>query len=291
MAYNDLDNNEMASLFSPIVNNPEVKKQFLSIKEVAGFYEQVDDAYHAILAVKPPDETTDAQLRQIMLAQRPLDYRHDRLVRVSALTLEAQRERALAEETPNEERAAACDAAFDALFPDGTAIINASYLAESGNTERVKKLLRGPDGAGLKELLATIPVDKNESAPKKSKTLLDVGEEWSKGGAAVGELEAKKAARLAELASKLPPPARQIQAARSQWIAIASILANALAVSKAPIALKNAVGHPLANAAAKAGKRAAGKAAAPVDAAAGEPSAVAEGGAKAAEAGGKGTGG
>lgn len=276
MAYNDLDNNEMASLFSPIVNNPDIKKQFLSIKEVAGFHDQVDEAYQAILAVRPPDESTDELLKQIAAKQKPLDYRHDRVARVAALTLEAQRELALSAETPDEARAEACDAAFAALFPDGTGIINASYRAESGNTERIQKLLASDDGAEIKALLKTIYVDKKT-------TLLDVVGQWIELGAALGELEAKKAARLAELESAPLAPARVVQQARSQWIAIATVLGDALAVSKAPLALKNAIGHPLKNAAAKAGKRGAAKAAAPGDAAAGEPAPAPEAGGKAGD--------
>jgi hypothetical protein len=276
VAYNDLDNNEMASLFSPIVKNPDVKKQFLSIKEVAGFHDQVEEAYQAILAVKPPDESTDEQLKQITAKQKPLDYRHDRLARVIGLTLEAQRDLALSAETPDEERAEACDTVFNAIFPDGMGIINASYLAESGNTERVQTLLESADGPAIKAVLKTIHVDKKT-------TLLDVVGTWIELGAALGELEVKKGARLAELASVPAVPPRVVQQARSQWIAIATIVGSALAVSKAPLALKNAIGHPLKNAAAKAGKRGAAKAAAPEDAAAGEPAAAPEAGEKAGE--------
>lgn len=252
MAFNDLDNNEMASLFSPIVNDPAVKKQFLSIKEIAGLHEQVDEAYQAILAVQPPDVSTDPLLTQIALSQKPIDYRHDRVARVSALALEMQRERALAEDPPNQERADACDAVFAALFPEGTGIINASYRAESGNTERIAKHLAGDQGAATKALLKSIPVDKKE-------TLLDVVGQWIELGAALGKLEVEKAARAAELESEPAPAARVVQQARSQWISLATTLLDILRVSKAPTAVKNAIGHPLSSAATKAGKRAGGK--------------------------------
>ena len=250
MAWNDLDTDEMVSLFAPFVEEPEVKKQFLSIKEVAGLYEQVTDVYQEVLSVRPPDVSKDPEYQKLSAAQRPVDYRHDRFVRFVSLTVEAQRERALAQTPPDQDRAAAWDTVFTEVFPDGTRIMNASYRAESGNTLRLKKLLDSPEGENTAALLKTVAV-------KKGETLLDTVGLWIEAGTELGKLESKKAARLAALSGEPAKEPRVVQAARSRWIAIATLLASNLAVSKAPAKVRNAIGHPLSAAAEKAGKRAA----------------------------------
>jgi len=249
VAFNDLDTTEMVSLFSPYVNNPEAKKQFLLIKEIAGLHDQVTSAYQAVLAVRPADPTTDAELQRISTEQKPIDYRHDRLARVVALSLECQRERALAQTPPDEARAAACDSAFAAAFPEGTNIINASYRAEAGNTERLQKHLESAEGVVTKATLKSIPVQKGE-------TLLDTVTAWIATGAELGALEAAKAARIAQLQSAPTAPTRVVQQARSQWITVASLLVQIAEVSSAAPEVKNAIVHPLIDAASKGGRRA-----------------------------------
>jgi len=248
MAFNDLDVAEMVSLFSPIVNSAAVKAQFLSIPEVAGLHKQVGKAYEGVLSVRSPDATGDAELQRIIEKEKVVDYRHDRLTRSVALFLEAQRERALGENPPDEERAAECDAAVTTILPEGTGIIIASYRAEAGNTQRIERQLAEPEGKDAVTVLKSIPVKKGES-------VLDTVKLWIEAGAELDKLENRKAARLAALQSAPAPAQRVVQAARSQWITTASLVVQALAVSDAPEELKNAIRHPLVDAAERAGKR------------------------------------
>lgn len=263
MAFNDLETTEMVSLFSPIVSTGTVKTQFLSIPEVAGLHKQVVTAYEGVLSVRP-DPTGDPELQRIAEHQKGVDYRHDRLARSVALFLEAQRERALGENPPNEERAAECDAAVAEILPTGTAIIIASYRAEAGNTQRIERLLGQPEGKDATAVLKSIPVQKGESA-------LDTVKLWIEAGAELDKLENQKAARLAALQSAPAPAQRVIQGARSQWITIATLLVQNLSVSSAPEETKNAIRHPLLDAAQRAGKRSGRRATTPQ----GEPAPVA----------------
>ena len=262
MAFNDLDTTEMVSLFSPLVNMEEAKAQFLSIREVAGLHHQVVKAYQGVLSVRPGDEDGDPELRIIAEQQKVVDYRHDRLARSVALFLEGQRERALGENPPDQARAAECDAASTTILPDGTGIIIATYRAEAGNTERIERLLGEQEGKEAVAVLESVPVKKGESA-------LDTVKLWIDAGAELDRLENRKAARLAVLQSAPAPTLRAVQGARSQWITTASLLVQNLAVSEASEELKNAVRHPLLDAAEKASKRGARRAAAPQ----GEPTA------------------
>jgi len=248
MAFNDLDIAEMVSLFSPIVNNAAVKAQFVSIPEVAGLHKQVAKAYEGVLSVRPADSTTDPELQSIIDQEKVVDYRHDRLARSVALFIEAQRERALGENPPNQERGAECDAAFATVLPDGTSIIIASYRAEAGNAQRIERVLGQPEGKDAVAVLKSIPVKKGESA-------LDTVALWIEAGAELDKLETRKAARLAALELAPAPTQRAIQGARSQWITTASLIVQTLAISDAPEDKKNAVRHPLVDAAGRAGKR------------------------------------
>lgn len=254
MSFKDLDINEMVSLTSPFVNDGPVKKTFLSIPEIAGFHPKVVAAHGAVVSVRRAEEITDPEVAELSAKQKVVDVRHDRLGRCGSLLVEARRERALAEDPPDEATAAACAEALGALFPDGAAILIASYRAEAGNTERLERYLDQPESADVRALLKSIPARKGETA-------LDVVTQWIQAGTELGELETKKAARIAALQNEPAAPLRVVQAARSQWIKVASVLVQALELSDAPADAKTAILHPLVDAAARAGSRAARRAA------------------------------
>jgi hypothetical protein len=249
MAFKDLDINEMVGLFSPLVNEAATKQKILSIPELAGMYPQIAKAYEMVLSVRPIEQIDDPELTEISTQQKTVDIRHDRLLRCVAFALDTRRERALAEDPPDEATAAACAEAAAALLPDGTGITNASYRAEAGNAERVERLLAEPQSGATKTLLKNIPV-------KKGETALDTVALWIQAGAELGKLEGKKAERLAALQVQAAAPQRVIQTARSQWIKVASLLVQAAEVSDAPEPTKAAVIHPLVTAADRAGQRA-----------------------------------
>lgn len=268
MAFNDLDTPEMVSVFSPFVNDPKVKKDFLSIPELTGLHKQVVSAYEGVVSVRPAEAAADSELQAIMAQQKKVDFRHDRYTRFLVLALEAQRELALAEDPPNTERAEACDAASLAILPGGTGIINASYHAEAGSTERMQKHLDSAEGKKTAAVLKSVPV-------KGKETALDVVQSLIAVGAELGKLEAKKAARNAALASTPAAPQRVIQGARSKWISVASLIVQAVELSDAPESVKAAIVRPLLDAAERAGKRGARRGAAPKGE--GEPSDAAPG--------------
>lgn len=254
MALNDLTINQMVALTAPLVNEAALKKQFLSVPEVAGLHKQVVRAHEAVLKVRPSDAINDPVLRKIGEDQRPLDYTHDRSARALALGLEAAREWALAQDPPDEARAQDCDQAFSALFPDGVGVINTSFLAEAGHAQRNATLLADKAlGEPVKATLKSILI-------RKGQTLLDVAEAWIASGKALGQLEAKRAARLAELHVGPAPEQRVVQNARSLWIATVALLTQTLGMAEASDAVKAALAHPFTDAAEKAGRRAAKKA-------------------------------
>ena len=270
MAFNDLDLNQMVSLFSAYVNDAELKKQFLSIPELAGLFPRVVSAYQGVLSVRPTELVNDPETVALSTTQKGVDNRHDRLGRATLLFLQAQRERALAEDPPNEERASALTATIDTLFPDGGSIFLASYRAESGNTERVERLLESPEGAEAKAALKSIPVQKGETA-------LDTVQLWISAGDELGKLENKKTARAAALQSAAPPAQRVVQQARSQWIKVAGLIVANAEVSDAPAATVSAVTHSLLSAAAGAGGRGARKGSPEQPPAPAEPASPADG--------------
>lgn len=256
MSYKDLDINEMVSLSSPLVNEAAMKKTFLSIPEIAGLHPRVVAAHEAVVSVRRTEEIDDPEVAALSAQQKITDRRHDHLARCSSFLVEARRERALAEEPPDEATAAACGEALAAILPEGTSIIIASYRAEAGNTERLARLLAEPEGAKMRALLKGIPA-------KKGETALDVVEQWIQAGTELGQLETKKAARLAALKNQPAPPQRVIQGARSQWIKVVSLVVQAAELSDAPSEVKAAVIHPLTDAAESAGARALRRAAKP----------------------------
>ena len=164
----------------------------------------------------------------------------------------------------------ALTATIDTLFPDGGSIFLASYRAESGNTERVERLLESPEGAEAKAALKSIPVQKGETA-------LDTVQLWISAGDELGKLENKKTARAAALQSAAPPAQRVVQQARSQWIKVAGLIVANAEVSDAPAATVSAVTHSLLSAAAGAGGRGARKGSPEQPPAPAEPASPADG--------------
>lgn len=233
---------EMAALGLAWVEKGARRDTFLSIPEIAPHHPSFIDAHTAILAVQPADRTMSPELRKVTDEGNALDIRHDRLLRAGSLGLELGRTLALAADPPDTGRAAMCDRVLQKLYPDGLSAMNTSWLAEAGNTARIAQLLeQEPD---LRPFLKTIDV------PGKT-TLLDVVDRWIAAGDGLRKLELKRE----ELTGDGPADKATIQAARSRWIRLVSVILTNLEVSTAPAEAIEAIRGPVLRAAARAGKR------------------------------------
>ncbi|WP_437666314.1 hypothetical protein [Sorangium sp. So ce1182] len=236
---------EMVALVSPWIENPQRKRLFLSIPEIAGLHPKVVAAHEAVLAVRPSRSGPSATMSALNDELARVDERHDHLARAVCWGIDAHRAHCLGADPADRERAATCDQVQPKLFPSGLNIIKASPTAEAGNTARVARLLEEEPSIG--EFLKGIP------APGKT-TLLHTTQRWIKAGK---ELEAIEH-RRDELAAKektAPVTKATISAARSQWFRVVSAVLSNLELSDAPSEAIETIRGPLLKASDRAGKR------------------------------------
>lgn len=236
---------EMVALFTPWVSNKKRKALFLSIPEIAALHPKVILAHGSVLAVRPTTTAKSPAVRAVVEEADKVDVQHDHLAKAITLGLESHREHCLAADPPEVTRAATCDEVNTKLFPDGMNIVNASLLAESGNTARVAHLLENEPAIG--KFLKTIP------APDKT-SLADTVGRWIAAGTKLEELEHKREEILAKEATT-PVTKATLQQARSQWFRMASLILSNLAESDAPAEAVETIRGPLQRAADRAGKR------------------------------------
>lgn len=239
---------EMVALVSPWARKTKRRATFLAIPEIAALHPQLVDAHKAVLAVRPAKPSTPPALRTLDEKATRVDDRHDHLARATTFALDAEREHCLAKDPPDVERAAKCDEVNAEIFPNGMAIINASFLAESGNTARVAKLMKNKPE--IPKFLKTI------TAPGKT-SLYDTVERWISAGSQLEALEHDREEVLAQHVTK-PVTTATIQAARSQWFSVVSTILSNLEISRAPAEAIEAIRGPVLRASERAGKRYAG---------------------------------
>jgi hypothetical protein len=239
---------EMGALLEPWVNKNKRRGVFLSIPEIAPLHGKVVKAYEAALAVRPPPMTTPSRLVDVVVEINATDDRHDHLARAVALALDTHAEMCLAEEPPDNERAANCRVIESKLFPSGLTIVNAALLAESTNAARVGHLIEKEEPA-LAMFLETIQVTREQ-------TLLDVVQRWIATGAKLGELEREREALVAE--QQRPHSSATVTAVRGQWLKLVSQILSLLELSEAPAEDIEKIRGPVLRAAERAGKRYAG---------------------------------
>lgn len=238
---------EMVALVSPWTRKTKRQATFLSIPEIAGLLPKVTAAYNAVVAVQPVDRSTSPEVAKVEAQLVEVDNRHDPLARCALRTLEAERERCYAMETPDAERAARCDEVTAMLFPTGLSILKASFLAESGNTARVAKLLEEkPEVEGF--LKGVFTTDK--------KPLLETVRRWIATGVKLERLEHEREELLAK--QSVPVAKVTIQAARSQWLKVISAILSNLELSDAAPEAIEAIRGPVLRASERAAKRYAG---------------------------------
>lgn len=250
---------EMVGIIAPWANDPARKGLFLSIPEVAAFHAKVVEIHGDLLSAQPAGAVVSPALQKIIDAGIAADAVHDPLARSVWSAIEADKNCSLAAETPDLARAKQAEEVQARLFPTGMSIINASLLAESGNTERVAKLLEEqPD---VRAFLKSIPV-------QGKGTLLDTTKRWIAAGAKLGELERAREVQEAKEATE-PLGKAGMNALRARWIRLVSQVLSNLELSDAPAESIELIRGPVTKASDRASKRYEGAAAAP----AGEPAA------------------
>ncbi|WP_437963643.1 hypothetical protein WMF04_28395 [Sorangium sp. So ce260] len=241
-----LNLDEMVALLSPWAHDPKQRKLFLSIPEIAALHPRVVEAHEAVLAVQPSrGGGPSAKVRALIDQSTEVDRCHDHLARAVSYGIDAHRELCLAEEPADAARAAQCDVVQQKLFPSGLSILNASPLAEAGNTTRIARLLE--DEPEIVDLLRSIPA-------RGKTSLLDVVKRWLAKGR---ELQSIERARTELEATQATTPASKttIQSARSQWFRVVSLVLSNLEMSRAPARDIEIIRGPVLRASDRAGKR------------------------------------
>lgn len=239
-----LNLDEMIGLTTPWVSDSTCKALFLSIPEIAALHPQVVDLQAELLAARPAGATRSPTMKKLIEEAAAVDVLHDALVRAVDSGLTTDRLCSLARKPPALARAKQAEEATAKLFPSGMAIVNASLVAESGNSERVQALLtREPE---LAAFLEEIPV--------RDGTLLALTKRWITAGRKLGKLERDRAA-LAAKESTTPRDATMLTRLRGEWIGLVSLVLANLERSKAAPAAIETIRGPVLESSDRAGKR------------------------------------
>lgn len=236
---------EMISLSTPWATHPEAKAVFLSIPEIAPLHSKIVEANAELLAMQPMDDQISMEVESISARAKKVDVVHDALTRAVVVGLEADRMVCLAARPPQQERAERLDRARAVLFPRRLSIVNASYLAEAGNTIRVAELLRSEPQ--LAQLLASIPV-------REGGDLLALTRRWIAAGRQLGQLEHQRNVLAAQDATRPDGPV-SVAAARSRWLRLVSQVLSNLELSEASPESIEMVRGPVQRASVRAGQR------------------------------------
>jgi hypothetical protein len=229
-----MNNDEMVGISGPWATDAKRKAVFLSIPEIAALHSKVVEIQAELLSAERATAEVSPELKKIIKAETEVDAVHDPLVRAVSSGLLADRDQSLKAEEVQAR-----------LFPNGMSIINASFLAESGNTARVAKLLEEePDVAAF---LKTIPV-------RGKGTLLDTTHRWIAAGAQLGKLERQREEQAAKEATQ-PVGKAGMNALRARWIRLVSQVLSNLELSDAPAEAIELIRGPVQMASDRAGKR------------------------------------
>lgn len=239
-----LNLDEMVGLTSPWVSDATTKALFLSIPEIAALHPQIVELQDALGEARPLGAGRSKALQALMDQAAKVDVVHDALVRAVESGLETDRLCSLARKPPDFARATRAEQVNAKLFPAGLSIVNASLVAESGNAERVGKLLaREPE---LGEFLDEIPV--------RNGTLLQLTKRWIAAGKQLGKLERERAALVAKEAHA-PRDSTAVTRLRLDWIRLVSLVLANLELSRAKPEAIATIRGPVIEASERAGKR------------------------------------
>lgn len=240
-----LNVDEMVALTGPWANDGKRRALFLSIPEIAALHPKVALVHAELLSAKPTSAVVSAALQKIIDAANAVDAVHDPLARAVASGIEVDRHHALAADPPDHERARQAGEVQAKLFPTGMSIINASLLAESGNTARVATLLEQDPTIGT--FLGAIPVRGNG-------TLLDTVHRWIAAGTQLGKLERERE-ELEAGELTLPTGKVGVNVLRARWIRLVSLVLSNLEVTEAAAEAVEVIRGPVLKASERASKR------------------------------------
>lgn len=240
-----LNVDEMVALTGPWANDGKRRALFLSIPEIAPLHPKVAQVHADLLSAKPTSAVVSAALQKIIDAANAVDAVHDPLARAVASGIESDRHHALAADPPDHERVRQAEEVQGRLFPTGMSIINASLLAESGNTARVATLLEQDPTIGA--FLAAIPV-------RSGGTLLDTVQRWIAAGAQLGKLERQRE-ELEAGELTLPTGRVGINVLRARWIRLVSLVLSNLEITEATADAVEVIRGPVLKASERASKR------------------------------------
>lgn len=219
-----LNMDEMVGIVASWAKDAKRKALFLAIPEISAFHPKAVELHAELLSAQPAAVAVSPALQKIIDAATTVDAVHDPLARAVSSGIEADRDHSLASETPDLARAKQAEEVQGKLFPNGMSIINASLLAESGNTERVAKLLE--EEPEVRAFLKSIPA-------RGKTTLLDITTRWIAAGARLGELEREREEQEAREATA-PLGRAGMNALRARWIRLVSQVLSNLELSDAP---------------------------------------------------------
>ncbi|MEM9462323.1 MAG: hypothetical protein AAGF11_49680 [Myxococcota bacterium] len=236
---------EMISLTTAWATHPEAKAIFLSIAEIAPLHSKIVEANAELLAMQPVDHALSMQMQSVASRARKVDMLHDALTRAVVSGIEADRMYCLAARPPQPKRAELLARVRAALVPRGLSVVNASYLAEAGNTARVAELLRNEPA--LAELLASIPI-------RGAGDLLELTQRWIAAGRQLSLLEHQRNVLAAQDATRPGGPV-SVAAARSRWLRLVSQVLSNLELSEASPEAIETIRGPVRRASERAGLR------------------------------------
>lgn len=218
-----------------------------SVAVLAPLYPKVEAAHLALVAVERRMRVANPELAAVLDALAELDPRWDQVGRVVDLGFTLGEQWALAQDPPDEKRAAEITVARSRVLPDGLRILNASYGNEASSSERLQHLLT--TDAALKQLLGTLAVTKEVS-------LAQVAEQWIALGTQMRTLDRKRMELGGDESSGQPgEKVITFRDARNQWMKVVSTVLNTLEIADADAATVDAITRPLEEVAERAAKR------------------------------------
>lgn len=240
-----LNNQEMLALTSTWASNPDAKATFLSISEIAPLHPKVVKVTAEMRAIQPASSEGSVELQAILTESTQLDVEHDVLARAVSLCVEADRACCLAAKPPEQERADEAEKVHAKLFPTGLSIVNASLLAESGNTIRIAALLEAEPAVA--EHIEAIPL-------RDGRTVLDLTRRWIATGKKLGKLEHRRSVLTAKQTTK-PVDLSTFAVVRARWLRLVSQVLSTLELSDASDEAIEIIRGPVLLASERAGRR------------------------------------
>ncbi len=240
-----LNNQEMLALTSTWVSNPDAKRTFLSIPDIAPLHPKAVKVNAELLAIQPTPDKLSPEMRALLVEAADADDEHDVLTRAVSAGVEGDRAYCLAAKPRQLRRAEEAERVHAKLFPTGLSIINASLLAESGNTARIAALLEAEPS--IADHLDAIPL-------RDGRTVLDLTKRWIAAGKKLGKLEHQRSVLAAKETTK-PVTLATISAVRARWLRLVSQVLSALELSDASDEAIAIIRGPIEQASERAGKR------------------------------------